>query len=76
MGVAYFDISTILLRELLTLPADTEIVGAEMADIMAYPDVRLYVEHPDLDDGERVYPVLRKYVQEAVAFEDWGREGS
>ena len=74
MGVAYFDVSTILLQDLLALPEGTQIVGAEMADIMAHPDVRLYIEHPDLNDGERVQPQFRKHVQEVVAFEDWGRE--
>jgi len=72
MGVAYFDVSTILLQDLLALPEGTQIVGAQW-EILS-DSVRVHVEHPDLKDGEWVQPQFRKYVQTAVAFEDWGRE--
>lgn len=51
MGKAIFDVSCEVLRDLLYLPADAEVV---MALLPAYPhSVRLIVEAPQFDDTKQ-----------------------
>lgn len=77
MGKAILDVSCELLRALLYLPADAEIV---MSLLPAYPQsVRLLVEAPQFDDTEQgsVLPVLSPAFEKVespstITMIDWG----
>ena len=73
MGQARFQMSLELFTDLMTLPDGASIVEVEMAPHTLGPTMYVYVEHPDLIDGEQVSPVFRRYTQSAVVFENWGK---
>ena len=77
MGKAIIDISTHMLRELLFLPPDTEVLYTMLSE---YPEtIRLVVESPDIPEtvpGEMIPKITpgfrREQVPSTVTLVDWG----
>ena len=78
MGKAYFEMSTYLLRDLLSLPENIEIVGVEQTVGEAHRGLfRILLSGDGLPivlEGEvvpRKLPIFRRVTQQAVEFEGW-----
>lgn len=80
MGVARFYVSGEMLRQILCLPADTQILAAaDSPESNGRGDVELTVSHPDLPDADGPTPPLiephyGKEYQAVAVFKGWNRE--
>jgi hypothetical protein len=75
MGKAYFELSTVLLRDALCLPNDVEVVRVEQSEYEADRGImRVIVSGdglPDGGNGDLIRPAFRQVTQRVVEFVGW-----